>query len=476
MPSTTRPFNSYRWVYAWLGLSAVLAVILLGNAIRDYLFVTHLIQTQQVRRQMRQSVNSLEQQLRKSWKPGNSRLQLLTEDFDRAGEKPLWLEIRASDGEVLEHSGSKPATSFTLEQESTSFRTHESLYRLVKMPHGEAVVEIFPMFTPSPRPPRETDAPNGAPQPHAEHPPGPRQPLVVEVALPLTPGDPTLLAAQRWNLFIACSVALALLATVGIAAWSIRRYVRGRLLEQQVEIAREVQARLLPSKSAVFPGLRVATEYLPSEEVGGDLYDIFPTPDGKIALLIGDVSGKGIPAALLVGVIHGAVRSGDWTDSPELHERACAALNRLLCESASGERYATIFWSYFDPTTRTLHSINAGHCPQLLLTTRNGSPECLRLDTGGPVVGILPDAPYRQSAIRVETGDRLILFSDGLVEATRADGTEFGESRVRDLLTTLTDTSPEAIRNQLLEAVHTFLGSTTLDDDLTLVIAAFEPS
>jgi hypothetical protein len=473
MSSRTRLFNSYRWVYAWLGISALLAVALVGNALRDYLFVTHLIETQQVRRQMHVSVNTLEQQLRRTWKPGESRLQLLADDLDRAGVKPLWLEIRTADGEILEHSGNKPASSFTVQQETDSFRNHESLFRLVKMPHGEAVVEVFHLFPGLP--PAQHQAPAGAPDGEIRH-PASRAPLVIEAALPLTPGDPTLLKAQRWNLAISCSVALALLATVGIAAYSVRRYVRGRLLEQQVEIAREVQARLLPAKAAVFPGVRIATEYLPAEQVGGDLYDIFATPDGKIGLLIGDVSGKGIPAALLVGVIHGAVRSGRWTDSPDLHERACAQLNRLLCDRASRERYATIFWAYFDPATHTLHSINAGHCPQLLLTTRNGSPECLRLDQGGPVVGILRDAPYTQAAVLVQPGDRLILFSDGLIEATRADGEEFGVTRVCEVLIALTDTGPEAIRTQLLASVRSFLGSASLDDDLTLVIAAFEPT
>jgi sigma-B regulation protein RsbU (phosphoserine phosphatase) len=447
----------------------LLALALLGNAIRDYLFVSRLLAIQQVRRQMRQTVNGLEQQLRKSWKPGDSRLKLLVEAFETSGEKPLWLEIRTPENTSIERYGDKPGSTFASEEETESLRSHESLYRVVKARHGETVVEVFPLHLPpiaSPPGSSEPPRPSGGP-------PGPRSLLLVEVAMPLTPGDATLLKAQRWNLAISCSVAIALLATVLIAALSIRRYVRGRLLEQQVEIAREVQARLLPQSASTFPGVRVATEYRPSEQVGGDLYDAFATPEGKVAFVVGDVSGKGLPAALLMGVIHGAVRSSRWTQSPELHEAECANLNRLLCESASGERYATLFWCYCEPAARTLHYINAGHCAPLILTRRNGAPELLALDRGGPVVGILRDAPYTQASVELVPGDTLVMFSDGLVEATRSGEEEFGDRRLRTLLAGLGGEPAETVRARILDSIQSFMGSARLHDDLTLVVAVF---
>jgi hypothetical protein len=152
----------------------------------------------------------------------------------------------------------------------------------------------------------------------------------------LTSGDPSILLQQKWNLFINSSGAFALLLTVVIAGLGLRSYVNGRLLEQQMEIARAVQSKLLPSQLVEFAKVRLATEYRPAEQVGGDFYDVFGTGGDGIALVMGDVSGKGVPAALLMGVIHGAVRSTSWTESAAWHERESARLNRLLPRSWVG--------------------------------------------------------------------------------------------------------------------------------------------
>lgn len=143
-----------------------------------------------------------------------------------------------------------------------------------------------------------------------------------------------------------------------------RSYVRGKQLEQQVEIARQVQANLLPGNTQPVRGVEVAVEYQPAQEVGDDFYDTFDTGQG-LALVIGDASGKGIPAALRMGVIHGAVGSSAWTDSRTSHERETAELNRLLCERLSGDRFASMFWSYRDADHSAVHYVNAG-CASIL--------------------------------------------------------------------------------------------------------------
>src|SRR5882672_10131519 len=128
---------------------------------------------------------------------------------------------------------------------------------------------------------------------------------------------------------------------------------------------------------------KLATEYAPAQQVGRDFYDVFLVKDGRIALVMGDVAGKGMPSALLMGVIHGAVRSSLWAESAASHELASQSLNRLLCEGASEARYATMFWCYYDSSTHSLSYVNAGHCPPLLMRKNDGEVEISRLDAGG---------------------------------------------------------------------------------------------
>jgi sigma-B regulation protein RsbU (phosphoserine phosphatase) len=441
----------------------VLAVLLLANSIRDYLFVSHLLATQQVRHQMTQHIAALEQQLRQTWKPGASRLKFLTDDLDRANEKALWIEIRSPDGDVHKRYGTTETRVFSNEEASTSFRNREPLYKVVANSAGDLVVEAFPVYA---------SAPPGAP-PAGAPPSGRRSLLIVEIAMPLASGDPSVLRTQRWNLFINSASALALLATVVIAGLGFRSYVRGKLLEQQMEIAHEVQSKLLPSQPGDFGQVRLATEYRPAEQVGGDFYDVFGIEGDGIALVMGDVSGKGVPAALLMGVIHGAVRSSSWTESAAHHELESERLNRLLCEHASGERFASMFWCYYDPPTRLLRYVNAGHCPPLLAANRKGQLEVVRLEAGGPVLGILQDAHYRQSSLELLPGDVLLMYSDGLIEATNPLGEEYGEGRLRAVLASVNTGSPEEIRRAVFDSTSKFLGASAPQDDLTFVVSQF---
>jgi sigma-B regulation protein RsbU (phosphoserine phosphatase) len=213
-------------------------------------------------------------------------------------------------------------------------------------------------------------------------------------------------------------------------------------------------------------------EYEPADEVTGDFYDTFRTEQG-LALVIGDVSGKGIPAALLMGVIHGAVRSSAWTASPASHERGTAELNRLLCERTSGERFASMFWSYCDVRNGSMHYVNAGHSVPMLIGVRNGKVETKKLDVGGPVLGLLPSAAYMQGQVEIRLGDVIVLYSDGLVEATNAPGDEFGESRLSELISRSLAETAESIRDSILASVRGFLGGSHAHDDLTCVVAKF---
>jgi Stage II sporulation protein E (SpoIIE) len=291
---------------------------------------------------------------------------------------PLWIVLRDPDGKVLEQTGSPPRQVFTRDQETSHFRSRESLFDVIPAGHGQAVVEVFPVFAGSPEPGEDGGGTGGRPFV-----------ITTEVAMPLGAADPRTLWPIWRNLMINIAAAIALLLTAGLTAWGFGSYVRGQQLQQQVEIARQVQANLLPRSTEVGGGVQVAVEYQPADEVGGDFYDTFCTERGP-ALIVGDVSGKGIPAALLMGVIHGAVRSSRWTESSASHEHETLELNRLLCERASGEQFASLFWSYCDRGESAVHYVNAGHWAPVLMRLRNGKVDVNRLDVGGRYLAFSP--------------------------------------------------------------------------------------
>ncbi len=466
-PSGPDLARARRWVTASLIAAAVLALLILANSIRDYLYVSRLLTVRQVRETLSQHVVALEQTLRRTPTPGLSLLEQLAEATKGAPDEPLWIEIRRPDGSVLARLGSAGARQFSSDEESAHFRNREALYKVVPVSGGEAVVEVFPLYSSGLAVPPPL-------VPTGPAPPAPRRSLVaVEIAAPLAVRDASVNWPTRRNLVINCSGALALLAAAAAAGRGFRAYVRGRRLELQLEIARQVQSELLPSGTEAWEHVHVATVYRPAEQVGGDFYDAFRSGDGRVAIVMGDVSGKGVPAALVVGVIHGAVRSTAWPESTADHERESARLNRLLCGKAAAGRYASMFWSYYEPATRLLCYVNAGHCPGLLVGERDHGVAIVGLDAGGPVLGILPAARYEQGRCEVRPGDVLVLYSDGLIEATTPAGEEYGEGRLRDCLVATGAGSPEEIRAAILASAGTFLGTATPRDDVTLVVAKF---
>ena len=460
--SRSRSLRIYRWVTAWLVLGVVIALLLLANSIRDYRVVSRIIATDHVRNRMGRQAAILEQQMRRTGPGSSANLQSLMGDSDRT----VWIELRRADGTVLERAGESGPPLFSRSEEHLHAFNRMPLYKVLERPGGEVVVEVFSLHVGPP-----ISGPNSIGQPASPpaSPSGPHNQLILEIATPLSNVEPSVFNPIRRNLVISCTAALSLLVTVGLAGLGFRSYDRGRRLEEQLGIARQVQSELLPSLTEAYAGAQLATEYTPAEEVGGDFYDIFPIPDDGLALVMGDVSGKGVPAALLMGVIHGAVRSSAWTESAARHQRESELLNRLLCERASRERYASMFWCYYDPAAGALRYVNAGHCPPLLARPDGVS----RLDAGGPVLGILEAAEYQQAVQPVNSGDVLAMYSDGLVEATNTAGEEYGESRLRDLLPTVRESSPDEIRRAILASLEAFSGGSPFQDDLTLVVAKF---
>jgi sigma-B regulation protein RsbU (phosphoserine phosphatase) len=236
-------------------------------------------------------------------------------------------------------------------------------------------------------------------------------------------------------------------------------------------VARRVQQDLLPRECPDCTGLDFAVEFLPAFEVGGDFYDIFRVPNGDIALVLGDVSGKGLPAALLMGVSHGAIRatSAGWTRTN--HAELTSQLNELLCERTAGNRYVTLFWGFVESDGRTISYVNAGHLPPLLMRSGpDGGVEVERLDAGGPVVGLLPGVPYTSGKVGLRDGDLLIAFSDGLTEAADASDEEFGSERIIAAVQRGLGRVPRDVLAVILEAAKAFAGNQPFRDDLTLLV------
>jgi sigma-B regulation protein RsbU (phosphoserine phosphatase) len=252
-------------------------------------------------------------------------------------------------------------------------------------------------------------------------------------------------------------------------------YVRGKQLEQQTELARQVQTDLLPPPNLSFENLDFAAECVPAWQVGGDFYDVFTTPEGRIAIVLGDVSGKGLPASVVAGLLLGAIRSSPWPQGSAAHEAASAQLSELLRTRTAVERFASLFWCYYEPDSRELRYVNAGHLPPMVVgRNSHGAVEVRRLEDGGPVLGVLPDPVYRQGSAAITDGSLLVLYSDGVVEATNASDEQFGEERLRSILSQNADRPSAEIRDQILDQVQRFLGKQRAQDDLTLVVARLQ--
>src|SRR5262249_30280781 len=198
-------------------------------------------------------------------------------------------------------------------------------------------------------------------------------------------------------------------------------------MEQEINIARDIQQALLPKDFREFPHLAVSGCNFPCLAVGGDHFDVFPIGDGRTAFLLADVSGKGLGAAIVTTMLQGALSGMTLGTDPA---RVFNHLNKFLCSHAEVGRYATMFFGILD-TAGHLEFINAGHPSPMLI--RDGSVEEAFTEGSYPV-GLVPDAEYTATCMKLQPGDTLVLFSDGVTEAMDPDEQMFGVPRLRDVL------------------------------------------
>ena len=245
-------------------------------------------------------------------------------------------------------------------------------------------------------------------------------------------------------------------------------------VNREIEIAREVQERLFPQQMPNLPGATLAGHCRPAQGVGGDYYDVFDLGEGRTGLAIGDVSGKGISAALLMASLRASLR-GVTLDSPRDFANLMDKVNRLVFEASASNRYATFFFAAFDPAKRRLECVNAGHNPPILLRNGiNGTTQTLRLEADGPVVGLLPVAPYTEQAMALIPGDLLLLYTDGISEAMTHDDEEWGEDRlIASAEKVMSKPACEILRDIFRDA-DAFTAGAPQHDDMTLLVLKLE--
>lgn len=257
----------------------------------------------------------------------------------------------------------------------------------------------------------------------------------------------------------------------GVAAIRIENM---RLLEVQQEqkrlanelaLASEIQLRLHPEIPPSLPGYELIGLSFPCYEVGGDYYDFIEQRDGRCVIALGDVSGKGTGAALLMSSVHAAVRAHTRTRLSA--SEVVSEINQYIYDNTPANRFVTLFYSELDPRTHQLTYINAGHNSPLLV---RASGEVTRLDIGGFPLGITEFGDYREGWVELELGDVLVIYSDGASESLNEEGEEFGEARLIELVQKNRGRTAAGLRDRIDEALTRFVGKAKSVDDLTLVI------
>jgi serine phosphatase RsbU (regulator of sigma subunit) len=413
-----------------IAMGFVLGLVLLWQTISTYIYVSGNMMTQAANKDADQKRASLQRAIRPGISGSSESPNLeavLAESFEEWKDQVAWIRILNDSGKVLAAAGPVQDTD-----------------------PSDAFVASYPFGF------------------------GRSRGMRLEIAIYLSSVSASF-ASLRENLITGVSAALALMGALIILALRFPKYLRGQQVQGQVELARRVQADLLPARDTESPNFDFAAECIPAGDVGGDFCDMFRIADNRTAFVLGDVSGKGISAALLMALIHGAIQSMSWTRSARDHENATASLNALLCRKTATERFSTLFWGYFDPRTSVLRYINAGHLPPLLVRAGEfGNLEVQRLETGGPVLGLIPDIPFTQGQQVIRKGDVLVAFSDGIVEAPDFNNDEFGEQRLIEAIRDGWNDSAIGIRNSVLNRVRSYMKDDQAADDQTLFIVRFK--
>jgi len=235
-------------------------------------------------------------------------------------------------------------------------------------------------------------------------------------------------------------------------------------LKGDLEVARQIQFGLLPFDPLEREGLTVVTAMRPANTVGGDYFDVIDLGDDRLALAVGDVAGKGMPAALLMALLQGSLRT--LISAGFRGEELVGKLNAHLCANIPSNRLVTFFYAEVEPATGALGYVNAGHNPPFLLAVDGPTA---RLGATGMALGVAPEAPYETMALTLEPGERLLLYTDGVTEATNDADEEYGDVRLEAYLRPRRHEPGRALIDGVVADVLRFCGNRRPHDDMTLM-------
>ena len=262
---------------------------------------------------------------------------------------------------------------------------------------------------------------------------------------------------------------LTTLASVAAIRVENARLAEARLqqerLERELQLAMEIQQRFQPTAPPLVPGYELQGISFPCYEIGGDYYDFIERDDGRLVIALGDVSGKGTAAALLMSSLHASVHA--QSGSHDTLSATISAVNRYLADNIPANRFVTLFYAELDPASGALSFLNAGHNPPLIVHAA-GTVE--QLASGGLPLGIKRNAEYREGRTQMQLGDVLVIYSDGVTEASSPSGEEFGVTRLYEVVSRNIDASAAGVRDRIESALTKFSQGTQAADDITLVI------
>ena len=243
------------------------------------------------------------------------------------------------------------------------------------------------------------------------------------------------------------------------------------VMKRDLQIAKEIQAWLLPANPPFVPGLEIAFATRPANTVAGDYYDVFRRPSSSstgetFLIAVADVAGKSIPAAMLMATFQASLKT--ISTLPGSLVELVVRMNAYACSnSQNGRRFTTAFIAEYDPALRTLTYVNAGHNDPIL---RRQSGNIERLQVGGVPLGILENAPYESGSVTLQSGDWLVIFTDGVVEAENQRQEEYGESRLFAVLQAGLTYAPAALLNYIMGDLDRFVANAPQHDDVTLML------
>ncbi len=248
--------------------------------------------------------------------------------------------------------------------------------------------------------------------------------------------------------------------------------IQKQLLEQQLDLAHQIQDGFLPKQLPDYEGIGLAGMNIPATHVGGDYYDVIPLNDEQCALVVADISGKGVPAALLMATLRAALRAQVENRHPV--EETIFLVNNTLVKDSPDEKFVTLFYGVLNATERKFTFVNAGHNPPILYD--QNTDELRLLTVGGLLVGFLEDIPFESSCESLQPGQVMVIYTDGVTEAQNHAEEMFGEERLYELIRQHADVPAQTLMEHIYQSVVDFTEGAPQFDDITLVVMKVEPS